>query len=390
VISQTFYPTKYVLQAGAHRDIFSVIGTEFSRLFVVTGKKAMHEAGVLKRLEDQCFDKNIELHIYRGVTTNPTHAEVDGIVAACKSFGADAVMGLGGGSSIDIAKMVAMLCSNPGSCWDYISVSGRKGRKIEKRDVRLFALPTTSGAGSETTPYAVITHAETLMKKGMGSPHLYPDVAIIDAELLALMPQEQVAVTGFDAFGQALEGFTSGKSTLHSEFYGLNALRYITKHFEDAYSDPKNLTAKEGMAWGASLAGLSIGLVDVNLAHAISHPLSGRYNIQHGLAVALCTAPAIWFNRHAVGDKYVQVASMLGSHCCDKDEAALVVIKYFQGLASKFGIDLALRNHGIPQDALDLLAEEAMEIGAIRTNVIDVSQADVRALLGLVWRGAYA
>ncbi|TNE66505.1 MAG: iron-containing alcohol dehydrogenase [Alphaproteobacteria bacterium] len=388
--SQSYYPTKLVIEAGGYRRFPELMAGAVKRLFVVTGHSAMARAGVLDRLADVSAANDIALHIHRGVNTNPTNVEVDEIADACRAFGADCIMGLGGGSSIDIAKMVALLVDNGGGSWDYINAPGQKARKIERRVTKLVAVPTTSGAGSEATPYAVITHAVTRMKKGMGSPHLYPDLAILDPELLALMPPEQIAVTGFDAFGQAIEGFTSGKSTLHSEFYGLSALKYIIANLERCFDAPDDLEAKGRMAWGASLAGRSIGLVDVNLAHAMSHPLSGRYDIQHGRAVALCTRPAIWFNRAHVGDKYMQVAALMGHTVKSPDTAAAAVIGTYTAWAEKFGIDLRLASYEVPESDLDMLTDDAMEIGAIRTNVIAVTPADVRGLFDLVWRGEHA
>jgi len=387
--SRIFYPTEVVIEAGGHRSLLTY-APNTKRLFAVTGHSAMENAGVLDTLREQCGSSGIELCIHKGVSTNPLHMDVDAVVDACRAFGADTILGIGGGSSIDVAKMVAMLMTNGGSCWDYIAMGGKSLRKIEKLTLPMIAVPTTSGTGSESTPYAVITHAETKMKKGMGHPYLYPKMALLDPELLALMPLEQVAVTGFDAFGQALEGYTSGRSTLHSEFYGYSALKLIAENFERVFDCPSDLEAKAKMAWGATLAGLSIGLVDVNLAHALSHPLSGRFNIQHGRAVALCTAPAIWFNRAHVGDKYAQAAALFGVVGGSTDESAKSLIDAFYRLAEKFGVDLKLRNYGLGDVDMDAVAVDALEIGAIKTNVRPLNFEDVSMLLSLVWDGRYA
>lgn len=388
--SQIFYPTKVIVEAGGYKKLVSLCPQGTRKLFVVTGHSSMERAGVLNSLKEQCAAADIALHIHKGISTNPTHTEVDTVADECRAFGADAVAGVGGGSSVDVAKMVAMTVTNGGSCWDYISVGGKSLRKIEKETLPLIAVPTTSGTGSESTPYAVVTHSETLMKKGMGHPFLYPAVALLDAELLALMPREQIAVTGFDAFGQALEGYTSGKSTFHSEYYGFAALQLIAENFERAFDEPDNHDVKAKMAWGATQAGLSIGLVDVNLAHALSHPLSGRFDIQHGRAVALCTAPAIWFNKDHVGEKYVKVASLFGFEGTDTDDAARYLIDRFYALAAKFGVDLTLQNYDLGDVDWNVVTDDALEIGAIKTNVRPVSFEQARTLYGYVWEGRYA
>ena len=388
--SQIYYPTKVTIEAGGYKTLLSLCPETMQRLFVVTGHSSMEKAGVLDSLRSQCSDAGIKFLIHKGTSTNPTHLEVDAVADACREFAADTVIGLGGGSSVDVAKMVAMVVTNGGSCWDYISVGGKSLRKITKKTLPFIAVPTTSGTGSESTPYAVVTHAETQMKKGMGHAFLYPDAALLDPELLALMPPEQVAVTGFDAFGQALEGYTSGRSTLHSEYYGWSALQLIAENFEQVFDTPDDLEAKARMAWGATLAGLSIGLVDVNLAHAMSHPLSGRFNIQHGRAVALCTAPAIWFNKGAVGDKYQKVAGLFGYEGTDPDVAAKYLIDHFYKLADKFDVDLCLKNYDLGTVDMDMLSDDALEIGAIKTNVLPVSFDQVKTLFSHVWEGRYA
>lgn len=387
--SRIFYPTEVVIEAGGHRNLLSY-APNIKRLFAVTGHSAMEKAGVLDAVRAQCATAGVELCVHKGISTNPLHTDVDAVVEACRVFGADTILGIGGGSSIDVAKMVAMVMTNGGSCWDYISIGGKSLRKIETPTLPLIAVPTTSGTGSESTPYAVVTHAETKMKKGMGHSFLYPEMALLDPELLALMPLEQVAVTGFDAFGQALEGYTSGRSTLHSEFYGYSALKLIAENFERVFDCPEDLEAKAKMAWGATLAGLSIGLVDVNLAHAMSHPLSGRYNIQHGRAVALCTAPAIWFNRAHVGDKYSQAAALFDGGGGSNDESAKSLIKAFYRLAEKFGVSLELKSYGLGDVDMDAVTTDALEIGAINTNVRPATFDDVHTLFSHVWEGRYA
>jgi len=386
--SRIFYPTEVVIEAGGYRNLLSYMPNT-KRLFAVTGHSAMENAGVLDALRGQCTSAGVELHIHKGISTNPLHVDVDAVADACRAFGADTVLGIGGGSSIDVAKMVAMLMTNGGSCWDYIAMGGKSLRKIGIPTLPMIAVPTTSGTGSESTPYAVVTHAETKMKKGMGHSYLYPKVALLDPELLALMPPEQVAVTGFDAFGQALEGYTSGRSTLHSEFCGYSALKLIAENFERVFDCPNDLDAKAGMAWGATLAGLSIGLVDVNLAHAMSHPLSGRFDIQHGRAVALCTAPAIWFNRADVGDKYSQAATLFGGRGGSADASAKSLIDAFYRLAEKFEVDLKLKNYDLGDVDMDAVATDALEIGAIKTNVKPVTFEDVSTLFSHVWEGRY-
>ena len=347
----------------------------------------MKEHKVLEKLENISQDNNIAIEIHNGIGTNPSNLDADSAAEHCLEFHPDTIMGLGGGSSLDVAKIVAMLATNGGKSWDYISMTGTPGKKITKEILPLILVPTTSGTGSETTPYAVITNSKSNVKKGMGGSKLYPKLVIIDPKLLALMPDKLVSITGLDAFGQALEGFTSGRSTFFSEQFGWAALEVIIENLEDSFYKKNNLNAKAKMAWGAALSGLSIGLVDVNLAHALSHPLSGHYNIQHGHAVAMCTAPAINFNRNHVKEKYIKVASLFGYDGTDRDDAADILIDHFIRWNNEFGLDLKLSNFAKNIDDINMLAEDALEVGAIRTNVRKVEMSDAINLFNQVWNG---
>tara|TARA_Y100000768_G_scaffold389006_1_gene390113 strand:+ start:9455 stop:10627 length:1173 start_codon:yes stop_codon:yes gene_type:complete len=381
------YPSNIIIKEDGLYDFNDLFASEIKRLFVITGKGAMKENHVLTRLGEKALKNNILMEVHSGIETNPSNLDADNAVKHCLDFSPDTVMGLGGGSSLDIAKIVAMIATNGGSSWDYISMTGNPGKEIKKEILPLILVPTTSGTGSETTPFAVITNSESNIKKGMGHSRLYPNLVIIDPKLLALMPEKLVSITGLDAFGQALEGFTSGRSTLFSEQFGWAALEMIIENLEDSFYKKDNLNAKAKMAWGTALSGLSIGLVDVNLAHALSHPLSGHYNIQHGHAVAMCTAPAINYNRHHVGNKYIRVASLLGYKGENKDTAADTLIDHFIKWNEKFGLDLKLGNFAEDRNDIPMLAMDALEVGAIKTNVRNVEETDVINLFNEVWNG---
>lgn len=384
--SKFFYPAKVLLEPGGYRKIISEAPQRFKRLFVVTGKSSMHRAGLLDALESICRESDVALEICTGIKTNPEDDEVDAVAAKLNAFQADAVLGLGGGSSIDAAKIIAMLATNGGNSADYLSLNGT-AKKITEKPLPIFAIPTTSGAASEATPFAVITHGASRMKKGMGSPLLYPSFVIIDPKLLALMPRDLIALTGFDAFGQALEGFTSRNSTFHSEYFGFSSLRLILDNFEKSWLELEDVTAKAQMAWGTFNSGLSIGLVDVNLAHAMSHPLSGHFGLHHGLAVALCTVQSIRFNRGAVGHKYVEVGRLI-SNRVRSDEAAidLLIDKILQWF-DLFKIKPALKDYDVPESALQTLTRDALQIGAIRTNPKPVEETQLLELFYKVWHG---
>ncbi len=383
MISRSYYPTRVIIEEGGFRKVVSEAPMEIRSLYVVSGKQSMRKAGVLDELAAVIRKSGIECSFSDGISTNPTDVDVDRLCVQRAECEADAVLGIGGGSSIDAAKLVALQATNGGKVWDYINLKERPAKKIEHDPLPIIAIPTTSGAASESTPYAVITNEEIRVKKGVSSPKLYPVLCIIDPQLLLIMPPRLVAITGFDAFGQALEGFTSGNSTFLSEYFGYSSLTYIVNSLEKSWERRDDIKAKINMAWGSLLSGLSIGLADVNLAHAMSHPLSAYYNLQHGLAVLLCTFQAIRFNQQVVGEKYERVAGLFDNG----EGGAAYLIEKLHAWVDKFGIDLALKNYGIPASDLDKFAEDALQIGAINTNPRPVTKGDLFNLYTKIWRG---
>ncbi len=383
MISRSYYPTRVIIEEGGFRKVVSEAPMEIRSLYVVSGKQSMRKAGVLDELAVVIRKSGIECSFSDGISTNPTDVDVDRLCVQRAECEADAVLGIGGGSSIDAAKLVALQATNGGMVWDYINLKERPAKKVEHDPLPIIAIPTTSGAASESTPYAVITNEEIRVKKGVSSPKLYPVLCIIDPQLLMMMPPRLVAITGFDAFGQALEGYTSGNSTFHSEYFGYSSLTYIVNSLEKSWEHQDDIKAKINMAWGSLLSGLSIGLADVNLAHAMSHPLSAHHNLQHGLAVLLCTFQAIRFNQPVVAEKYRRVARLFGNGEGD----AVYLVEKLHTWVDKFGIDLALKNYGIPESDLEKFADDALQIGAINTNPRPVTKGDLFNLYTKIWRG---
>jgi alcohol dehydrogenase class IV len=388
VISRFHYPSKVVLEAGGIDRVIREAPRPSRRLLVVSGQASMKRAGVLDRVTELCRDAGIECTHWAGVTTNPTDSEVDVVADFCRSEGCDGVLGLGGGSSLDTAKLVAMMATNGGKAWDYVNMPERRGRPISERSLPLSLVPTTSGTASESTPYAVVTHHQTRLKKGVGHPRLYPDLVVLDPALLALMPPAVVAMTGFDCFGQALEGYTSKHSSFHSDYFGFSALQYIVANLEPSWCRRDDLTVKANMAWGAFLSGLSIGLVDVNLAHAMSHPISSHFGMHHGLAVLLCTFQSIQFNRIAVPERYARVAELFGVSSGLSTEAKVDgLIGRLQQWTQTFCIDLALSHYGLSEADIPVLVADAIQIGAIKTNPREVGEPDLEALYCKILEG---
>ena len=383
---QLFYPTKIIIKENIHKEISNILDSIWSRILIIKGKKSMNEAGVIKILKENLEKNQKDVLVFSNVDRNPTDVQVDEISKINKKFNADCIIGIGGTSSIDVAKITGMLYTNGGNSWDYINVKERKAKKIVHESIPVIVIPTTSGGGSESTPYAVITNSKTKMKKGMKSKELYPKIAIIDTALLRLMSREIIVNSGFDAFTQALEAFTSKNSNFISDFFAFTSIKLILENFEKSWDDKNDINAKKNMGIASFLSGLAIGITDTNLAHAMSHPLSARYNVPHGIAVFLCTTQTILYNKDIMNLKYFQIAKLI-SDDVNEENFVSVIIKKISSWTEKFGVSLKFQDYSIPIDSIDDLVNDAIQIGGILTNSREVSKSDLQGLFRKAFAG---
>lgn len=383
MVSNYFYPSQILFGEGTLSKSLDRLPKSSNHIFIISGRNSMRKAGILDEIKSIAKKKGLACTFSSSVFSNPKDTDIDKISLEREKSGADIILGIGGGSSMDAAKIISFMATNKGNSWDYVNMPNRPAQKIKGERLPLVLIPTTSGTASESTPYAVLTKADTKMKKGIGSIKLYPDVVVIDNNILNLMNKKLVAITGFDAFGQALEGYTSKNSTFHSEYFGFSALRTIIENLFDSWSYSSKKDPKLNMAWGTLLSGLSIGIVDVNLAHAMSHPLSAYYNMQHGLAVLLCTFQSIRFNQTYLEKKYSNVAKLMGYKKGGVDE----MIEKLYDWVKSFDIDINLKNYGVNESDFDIFAEDALQIGAINTNIRKINKRELVTLYRKIYNG---
>ena len=387
MISRFYFPSRVLLAPGGYKSFLQECPVPFKRLLLITGKRSMQDLGVLDIIRDIVEKAGIELHCYSGVTTNPSNLDADNICSFREDVRGDAVLALGGGSCIDLAKIVAMQATNGGNAWDYVSVKNQEAKQITKRPLPLIAVPTTAGSGSEASPYAVITNVNTLMKKGIGHPFLYPLSIILDPELHRSLSPRQTMLGVFDVFNQALESYTSKKSTLHSRELSFQSMQYIATYFNDVLLHPDRLECRANLAWASSLSGLAIGLTDVNLAHALSHPISAYYGLEHGLAVQLCSIQSIRFNQGICKEAYAKSMSLFGKNERDDESMVDALIAMLVEWLKRGNFQMALKDYGVTQKDLERFADDALEIGAIRTNIRSISRNEVLSLYKKIWDG---
>lgn len=268
------------------------------------------------------------------------------------------VIGVGGGSSMDVAKGVSVVAVHGGKGRDYIGVN-----RVPGKGLPIVAIPTTAGTGSEVTPTAVFIFDER-KKGGINSPYIIPDLALLDPELTVSLPPSLTASTGMDALTHALESYVAKASTPMSELFSLEALRLISQNIRLAYADPDNIEAREGMMFGSLLAGIALAHAGVGACHSMSYPLSSFYGIGHGLANAVLIPHVSLYNVIAIPQKYAFVASLLGEDVekLPVREAAFAVYDALLKLLYDLNIPTNLISLGVAEEDLPRLAASALEV----------------------------
>lgn len=329
-----------------------------SRPLIVTDKGIV-SAGLITPVEQALVSAGIHPQVFDAVVADPPESVVQQAIDMAKAAQADIIIGLGGGSSLDTAKVVAALAMDGAQQLSEIYGVGQLARK----GLPNLLIPTTSGTGSEVTAIAILTTGETT-KAGIVSPHLYADAAILDPALTIGLPADVTAATGIDAMVHAIEAYTGrhGKNPL-SDMLAIEALALLTGHIETACVDGGDMVAREAMLRGSMLAGQAFANSPVGAIHALAYPLGGIYHIPHGLSNALVMPHVMRFNIAAAAPLYAELADALNVPKTGQNSAearAQELIDYLEGLAVSVKAPRRLRDVGIAEDAVDELAEAAM------------------------------
>jgi len=321
------------------------------------------DPGVVKaRICESVLERiKVEVFCFEKVEPEPSHELVDQCVEFLGEKGCDLVVGLGGGSPIDCAKMAAVMMKNTGKVPDYFGAD-----RIPKPGLPVIAVPTTAGTGSEASPASVFMDPKDQVKKGVRSDFILPEVAILDPLLTLGLPQTLTASTGLDALTHAIEAYTSLQATVMSDLVAGQSIRLIGENLRTAYSNGNDVSARNGMLMGSFLGGVALAVAGVGAVHALAHTLGGVHKIAHGVANALLLPYVMEFNRIGCRERYAAVASLLGERVGEMslEAASFRAVEVVQKLAQEVGIPARLRDLDIPEDSLGLIAERAIETGA--------------------------
>ena len=367
--------------AGCLSQLPEIVADKFSAesVLVVTDMGLL-QAGVIDGVLNTLESSSLDLVIFDQVIADPPEAVV--LAAAKLAKECDVIIGIGGGSSMDVAKLAATLCMGEQSLETMYGVGN-----VTSSRKPLIQIPTTAGTGSEVTPISVVTTGES-SKAGVVSPKLYADIAMLDPTLLLGLPAHITAETGVDAMVHAIEAYTSKiKKNPISDHLAIKALSLLAEHLPQAYNDGKNLEHRGATMLGAMLAGQAFANAPVAGVHALAYPLGGIYHLAHGFTNALMLPHVLRYNLDGATQLYAELADLLITDCVGSNEVkAARFIEYMTDLCEEVGLNKRLRDVGIPQDGLQELAEQAMlQTRLLQNNPKEITLANALAIYQQAW-----
>lgn len=334
-------------------------------------------AGWVERATPHLDDVRVEWRLWHDLTPNPKDFEVQAAFETYLESGCDALLAIGGGSCIDLAKAVAILSGNGGQILDYEGID-RANNPIPP----MVMVPTTAGSGSDVSQFCVVTDTKRRIKATIGGRAIVPEISLTDPELLTTMSGELTAHTGLDALSHAIESCVSEACDFLSKGHAVAAIQGIVEHLPVAVEDPFDLTAREGMARASLQAGLAFTNALLGATHAIAHQIGGALDLPHGLLNAILMPHVMRFNAETHADRYVDVANALGvaTDGLDANTAAERAIEHVEDMSRALGIPSGLHEIGVDPAEFDTFAVDALRDAYIATNPRPVTEDDVRRI----------
>ena len=317
----------------------------------------------------------ISIEIFQNILAEPTVNDFKAILEVAREFKADSIVGIGGGSVLDVTKLVAAFLNSNQQVEDCFGTGF-----IQKKGLWFACLPTTAGTGSEVSPNAILLDERDHLKKGIVSPFLIADAAYVDPKLTWTVPAKVTADTGMDALTHCIEAYTNKFAHPSVDIYALQGIRLIAANLERAVKDGKDQEAREALAFGSLYGGMCLGPVNTAAVHALSYPLGGEFHIPHGLSNAILLPSVMKFNMPANIKRHAEVAIALGCEPGkDDNETAQRGVDFIYRLAEAVGIPKKLTDLGIPQTAVDGMAKAAMEVQRLlKNNPREVTELDAK------------
>ncbi|HHX24703.1 MAG TPA: iron-containing alcohol dehydrogenase [Thermoanaerobacterales bacterium] len=374
-------PTKIIYGEGSIKELKNELIRLGSKSVLLVCDEGIVKAGLVDKVKTIVEDTpGVELHLYDKIIVNPLDTTMDEGYEFAKKNQVDTVIGLGGGSSLDSAKGIALLMTNGGRMREYLM----EGKVVEKVIAPTICIPTTAGTGSEVTRTVVATDHITKFKDGFKyADTMYAAVAILDPVLMEGLPPHVLAACGMDALTHAIESYITWKANPITDAMNIYAIRLIGENIGKAFAQPQNYDAKGKMLLASTLTGIAFDQAGLGLAHCMGHPMGGLFNVAHGIACGMALPVTMEFNLISNPEKFADIAVALGAniHGLTKYEAAQKSVEMVKGLLKALGLPMTLREIGIEEKDIPSLAKDAMGFPGMRgANPRIATQKDVENL----------
>ncbi len=366
-------PQKIVFGTGCIQtfcDDYLKLG--FQRMVLLTAPPILP---LIEPALQQLQNEGVQILVVSDIVAEPSVSDFNAILDQARAFQADSVVGIGGGSVLDLSKLVAAFVGSEQRVEDCFGTG-----MIQKKGLWFACLPTTAGTGSEVSPNAILLDERDRLKKGVVSPYLIADAAYVDPRLTWTVPSRVTADTGMDALTHCIEAYTNKFAHPAVDIYALQGIRLIAAHLVRAVNDGQDQEAREALALGSLYGGLCLGPVNTAAVHALSYPLGGEFHIPHGLSNAILLPTVMKFNRPACLRRYAEVALALGVQPgADDNETAQRGVDFIYQLSEAVGIPKKLSDIGIPQSAVEGMAHAALQVQRLlKNNPREVTLQDAR------------
>ncbi|SFR09685.1 iron-containing alcohol dehydrogenase [Desulfoscipio geothermicus] len=350
---------------GAVQYLAGEIQKERAKRVFLISDKGVAGAGLVDKIKNLITEAGAEVIEFLDVEAEPSVENVELAVKTFQEAGCDFIVGLGGGSPMDVSKAVSVVAVNGGSILDYVGIG-----LVPKPGVPFILIPTTSGTGSEVTQNAIFTDKQEQLKKGVVTEYFLPKAAIVDSDLTMSAPPKITAATGMDALTHAIESYTAPKATPQTDLYALEAIRLIAKSLRRAVAYGADSEARENMALGSVFAGISLANAGVGAVHALAYPLGGQFGVPHGVANALLLPYVMEFNIVGHVAKFAGIAEAMGENVAGKSkrEAAFLALKAVRELSQDVGIPQKLSEVGVTESDIEGLATATMNVTRLLGN----------------------
>ena len=361
---------------GSIEKIKEIIAKEKSQKVVVFSDEGIKATGLLDILTKQLDETGVQYHVFTDCKPEPSYLQVEAVVDMVQGQECDLIIGLGGGSVMDAAKLASVLKGAPYTIKDLLNDPTQAEKKV-----KTVMIPTTCGTGSEATCNAIVAIPEEKSKKSIVNDNMIPDYVILDAQMIAKLPKAIVAATGVDALAHVVECFTSKKATPFSDSYALEGAKLIFANIREAYNNPDNMDAKNKMLIGAYYGGIAITGSGTTAVHALSYPLGGKFHIAHGVSNAILFAHVMKFNKDACADRLAVLCDAVNPAYAEKtvEEKADYVINQIADIVKVTNIPTDLTQYGVTMDDLDFLVTAgSQQQRLLVNNMKELSLDDIR------------